>query len=96
MGLYEYLKHQWRDESQEGSRLPLYKKVIAALLAGASGAVVGNPADLAMVRMQADGRLSLRERRNYTGVGNALFRMVKRDGVLSLWTGSAPTVTRAL
>uniref|UniRef100_A0A7I4D2N4 Uncharacterized protein n=1 Tax=Physcomitrium patens TaxID=3218 RepID=A0A7I4D2N4_PHYPA len=30
MGLYEYLKHQWRDESQEGSRLPLYKKTVPA------------------------------------------------------------------
>ncbi|KAG0606906.1 hypothetical protein M758_9G177800 [Ceratodon purpureus] len=96
MGLYEYLKRQWRDDTQEGSGLPLYKKVTAALVAGASGAIVGNPADLAMVRMQADGRLPMNERRNYTGVGNALLRMVNQDGVLSLWTGSAPTVTRAM
>lgn len=96
MGLYEYLKHQWRDETQEGSGLPLHKKVTAALVAGGFGAVVGNPADLAMVRMQADGRLPVHERRNYTGVGNALMRMVRQDGVLSLWTGSAPTVTRAM
>ena len=98
MGLYEYLKQQWRDETAlEGSSgLPLHKKVTAALVAGAVGAVVGNPADLAMVRMQADGRLPMSERRNYTGVGNALSRMVKQDGVLSLWTGSAPTVTRAM
>jgi solute carrier family 25 oxoglutarate transporter 11 len=95
MGLYEYLKLQWRDESS-GSGLPLYKKVTAALVSGGFGAVVGNPADLAMVRMQADGRLPVHERRNYTGVGNALSRMVKQDGVTSLWTGSAPTVTRAM
>ncbi|KAG0562895.1 hypothetical protein KC19_9G180600 [Ceratodon purpureus] len=96
MGLYEYLKREWRDESQEGSGIPLYKKVTAALVSGGFGAVVGNPADLAMVRMQADGRLPVHERRNYTGVGNALLRMVKQDGVASLWTGSAPTVTRAM
>jgi solute carrier family 25 oxoglutarate transporter 11 len=96
LGLYEYLKNEWRDPTQQGSGLPLYQKVTAALVAGASGAVVGNPADLAMVRMQADGRLPLHERRNYTGVGNALFRMVKQDGVLSLRTGSATTVTRAM
>lgn len=98
MGLYEYLKHQWRDESTEkgASGLSLYKKVTAALVAGGTGAIVGNPADLAMVRMQADGRLPVHERRNYTGVGNALYRMVQQDGVLSLWTGSAPTVTRAM
>lgn len=96
MGLYEYLKSEWRDPTQEGTGLPLYKKLTAALVSGAAGAGVGNPADLAMVRMQADGRLPVHERRNYTGVGNALARMVKQDGVLSLWTGSAPTVTRAM
>ena len=91
------MKQQWHDEtSQGGTGLPLYKKVTAALVSGATGAVVGNPADLAMVRMQADGRLPIHERRNYTSVGNALSRMVKQDGVLSLWTGSAPTVTRAM
>ena len=91
------MKQQWHDEtSQGGTGLPLYKKVTAALVYGTTGAVVGNPADLAMVRMQADGRLPIHERRNYTSVGNALSRMVKQDGVLSLWTGSAPTVTRAM
>jgi len=97
MGLYEYLKHHWRDETaHEGTGLSLYKKITAALVSGATGAMVGNPADLAMVRMQADGRLPLHQRRNYTSVGNALSRMVKQDGVSSLWTGSAPTVTRAM
>ena len=99
MGLYEYLKCQWRDDSQHqgsASGLPLHKKVTAALVSGATGAIVGNPADLAMVRMQADGRLPAHERRNYTGVANAISRMVSQDGVTSLWTGSAPTVTRAM
>jgi solute carrier family 25 oxoglutarate transporter 11 len=47
MGLYEYMKHHWRDESaHEGTGLPLYKKVTAALVSGGVGAMVGNPADL--------------------------------------------------
>ena len=97
MGLYELLKHQWQDHGpHEGSGLPLHKKVTAALVSGGFGAIVGNPADLAMVRMQADGRLPKHERRNYTSVGNALSRMVRQEGILSLWTGAAPTVTRAM
>jgi solute carrier family 25 oxoglutarate transporter 11 len=51
MGLYELLKHQWRDPARKGG-LPVFKKVAAGLVAGGVGAVVGNPADLAMVRMQ--------------------------------------------
>ncbi|CAL6372277.1 unnamed protein product [Bathycoccus prasinos] len=46
--------------------LPFYQFVACGIGAGAMGAVVGNPADLAMVRMQADGRLPEHLRRNYT------------------------------
>lgn len=35
-------------------------------------------------------------RRNYTGVFNALARIVKEEGLLSLWRGTAPTVVRAM
>jgi solute carrier family 25 oxoglutarate transporter 11 len=99
IGLYEHLKMQWRDprqQQQQGTGLPLVKKVTAALLAGAAGAAVGNPADLAMVRMQADGRLPSHLRRNYKSVTDALVRMVRQDGLKSLWRGSATTVTRAM
>jgi len=58
--------------------------------------VVGTPADLALVRMQSDGMLPLDQRRNYTGVGNALVRIVREEGVTGLFRGCLPTVTRAM
>ena len=46
--------------------VPVFGQVtLCGLGAGAMGAAVGNPADLAMVRMQADGRLPAELRRNY-------------------------------
>ena len=51
MGLYELLKYQWRDPARKGG-MSVFKKVAAGLIAGGVGAIVGNPADLAMVRMQ--------------------------------------------
>lgn len=93
MGLYEVFKQKWRDSR---GNLSLLKKIGAGLLAGGIGAAVGNPADVAMVRMQADGRLPLNERRNYKSVGDAIARMVKQEGVGALWTGSALTVQRAM
>jgi solute carrier family 25 oxoglutarate transporter 11 len=39
--------------------------------------LVGNPADLALIRMQADSRLPEAERRNYKSVGNAFARITK-------------------
>lgn len=71
-------------------------KIAAGLIAGAIGSAVGNPADVAMVRMQADGRLPLNRRRNYKSVLDALERIVKQEGVSSLWLGSWLTVNRAM
>uniref|UniRef100_A0A803MCI3 Uncharacterized protein n=2 Tax=Chenopodium quinoa TaxID=63459 RepID=A0A803MCI3_CHEQI len=94
MGLYEILKTKWTDP-QTGS-LTLGRKIAAGLVAGGIGAAVGNPADVAMVRMQADGRLPPSQRRNYKSVVEAIQRMVKDEGITSLWRGSSLTVNRAM
>ncbi|CAO2211249.1 unnamed protein product [Urochloa humidicola] len=94
MGLYDILKTRWTREN--GGVLPLHRKIAAGLIAGGVGAAVGNPADVAMVRMQADGRLPLAERRNYRSVGDAIGRMARDEGVRSLWRGSSLTVNRAM
>lgn len=93
MGLYDMIKTRW---SNDGSSLPVHKKIAAGLIAGGIGAAVGNPADVAMVRMQADGRLPMADRRNYKSVVDAIGRMVKTEGVVSLWRGSSLTVNRAM
>ena len=54
-GAYDLLKTAM-PKDPDGS-LPFWKMTLCGLGAGAIGAAVGNPADLAMVRMQADGRL---------------------------------------
>ncbi|XP_058099962.1 mitochondrial uncoupling protein 4-like [Magnolia sinica] len=94
MGLYEILKSRWSDP--DSATIPLPRKIAAGLIAGAVGAAVGNPADVAMVRMQADGRLPPEQRRNYRSVADAIRRMAKQEGVTSLWRGSSLTVNRAM
>ncbi|GMN40115.1 hypothetical protein TIFTF001_009350 [Ficus carica] len=94
MGLYDVLKTKWSDP--ESGSMPLARKITAGLVAGGIGAAVGNPADVAMVRMQADGRLPAAQRRNYRGVGDAITRMARQEGVASLWRGSGLTVNRAM
>lgn len=73
-----------------------WQKIVSGMIAGAIGAVVGNPADLTMVRMQADGKAPPAERYNYTSVGNGLARIVREEGVANLWRGSQPTIVRAM
>ena len=94
MGLYDILKQKWSDP--RSGNMPLPQKITAGLIAGAIGAAVGNPADVAMVRMQADGRLPVSQRRNYKSVVDAIQRMARDEGVTSLWRGSSLTVNRAM
>ncbi|XP_055829045.1 mitochondrial uncoupling protein 5 [Solanum dulcamara] len=94
MGLYDMLKQKWTDP--DTNIMPLSKKIVAGLIAGGIGAAVGNPADVAMVRMQADGRLPISQRRNYKSVIDAITQMSKSEGVTSLWRGSSLTVNRAM
>jgi hypothetical protein len=40
-------------EANDGKPLPLYQKALCGLAAGGLGALVGTPADLTLIRMQA-------------------------------------------
>ncbi|KAI7756406.1 hypothetical protein M8C21_011646 [Ambrosia artemisiifolia] len=83
-------------EANDGKPLPLYQKALCGLTAGAIGACVGSPADLALIRMQADATLPAAQRRNYTNAFHALYRITADEGVLALWKGAGPTVVRAM
>jgi len=72
------------------------EKVGSSLTAGFLGALIGNPADLALVRFQSDGSLPVDQRRNYRHVFDAFSRIIKEEGLLTLWRGSAPTVIRGM
>eukprot|EP01018_Ginkgo_biloba_P021789 Gb_11670 [translate_table: standard] len=82
--------------ANDGKPLPLYQKALCGLTAGAIGASVGSPADLALIRMQADATLPPAQRRHYKNAFHALYRIVADEGVLALWKGAGPTVVRAM
>ena len=58
------------------------------------GAIFGSPADLSLIRMQADKTLPVDQRRNYTGVVHALSDIVKNEA--GLFTGASTTAIRAM
>ncbi|GJN71923.1 mitochondrial 2-oxoglutarate/malate carrier protein [Purpureocillium lilacinum] len=72
------------------------ERATAGLTAGGIAAMIGNPADLALIRMQSDGLKPLAERKNYKSVIDALGSIAKSEGVGALWSGAAPTVVRAM
>lgn len=95
LGIYFNLTENMKKKN--GGAAPTFlQKTTASFLAGAIGSFIGNPCDLALVRFQNDTVLPPEERRNYKNVFDALGRIVKDEGVLSLWKGAMPTVTRAI
>lgn len=93
LGVYSYLFDSIK--RKKGS-VSFGEKLWISSLAGFTGALVGTPADLALIRFQSDGTLPPAERRNYKNVGDAFARIVKEEGFFSLWKGSTPTILRAL
>eukprot|EP00271_Cylindrocystis_brebissonii_P014359 TRINITY_DN35695_c0_g1_i1.p1 TRINITY_DN35695_c0_g1~~TRINITY_DN35695_c0_g1_i1.p1 ORF type:complete len:303 (+),score=51.39 TRINITY_DN35695_c0_g1_i1:180-1088(+) len=95
LGSFRWLSNK-AIEANDGKPLPLYQKALCGLTAGAIGATVGSPADLALIRMQADSMLPVAERRNYGNAFGALSKIATEEGVLALWKGAGPTVVRAM
>ena len=82
---------------QTGRTQPSFPALIAmASTSGFLGGIAGNPADILNVRMQNDAALPAAERRNYKHAIDGLFRMMREEGVGSLFRGVWPNSTRAL
>jgi solute carrier family 25 oxoglutarate transporter 11 len=93
LGLYDI----FTDLAKEpGVKMPFYKTALCAVTAGGLAAVIGNPADLSLIRMQSDSMLPEAERRNYRGVVHAFSSIASQEGVGGLLKGAVPTATRAM
>lgn len=94
LGIYTILFDRFA--GKEGQPPNFFVKASIGLTAGGIGAFVGTPAEISLIRMCADGRLPVAQQRGYRNVFDALFRIVKEEGVLTLWRGCGPTVARAM
>lgn len=95
LGIYNYI-FEAATAMNDGKAIPLWQKAVCGLAAGGLGALVGSPADLTLIRMQADTTLPMEQRRNYKGVTDAFLRIVREEGAGGLFTGAGPTVVRAM
>jgi hypothetical protein len=50
----------------------------------------------ALATFQADSSAALADRRNYKHVFDAIFRIVKEEGIAACWTGVSATVARGM
>lgn len=78
-----------------GARVSVWATIGAAGLAGAAGGFAGNPADVILVRMTGDLYRKPEQRFNYRGAFNGLFRVMREEGIQSLFRGLTPNMVRA-
>jgi solute carrier family 25 (mitochondrial oxoglutarate transporter), member 11 len=95
IGIYSFLLEA--EQAKHGNTpISLGSKMFMGMCSGGIGSLVGTPAELALVRMTADSKLTMVERRNYKGVGDCLSRIVQEEGIGALWRGATVTVIRAM
>ncbi|RHZ85450.1 hypothetical protein Glove_65g84 [Diversispora epigaea] len=92
-GVYDRLQNYL---TKEGEKLSFAKKILCASIGGCVGGAFGNPADVVMVRMQNDAKLSPELRRNYKHAFEGLYRIVKESGIIGLTRGIGPNMNRAI
>lgn len=86
LGFYEPFKELLGAKDRKTT--PLWKKFAAGLLSGSSGAIVANPYDLLKVRMQS------KEGKGKLGFVSEAMRIIKTEGIMGLYKGTLPNVTR--
>jgi dicarboxylate transporter 10 len=100
-GIYEELKTRFAskaiDPATNKPKPPSLPLLIAmAATSGFLGGIIGNAADVLNVRMQHDASLPPAQRRNYAHALDGLVRMVREEGVASLFRGVWPNSGRAI
>jgi len=97
LGLFDTFMNNLKARAdQSGNKIGFAERAGSGLLAGGLAALVSNPADLALIRMQSDGLKPAASRAHYTSVIDALTRISRAEGVTALWSGAYPTVVRAM
>ena len=78
----------------KGSDISAFKKIFASGIAGCVASSISCPADVVLVRMQADGKLPADQRRGYRNVLSGIRTIAVEEGMASLYRGLRPLVFR--
>ena len=70
-------------------------RLLSGLVSSSLSALLTNPADVVLIRMQADGAWPLAQRRGYRHALHGLSSVWRSEGATALYRGSGPTALRA-
>eukprot|EP01065_Artemidia_motanka_P036055 TRINITY_DN43962_c0_g1_i1.p1 TRINITY_DN43962_c0_g1~~TRINITY_DN43962_c0_g1_i1.p1 ORF type:complete len:331 (+),score=13.64 TRINITY_DN43962_c0_g1_i1:46-993(+) len=95
IGLYTDFSERLRIRNGTDT-LPLAQKAAAGIAAGGCAVLIGNPFDVALVRMQSDTLRPVCERRNYSGFFGAAKRIAADEGAGALFRGCSANILRGM
>jgi len=96
LGIFRTLTNKYTPEGKTAADIDFLTKAGCSLTAGGIGALIGTPAEVALIRMQSDTVCPPEERRGYKNVFDALLRISREEGVRGFFTGATPTLVRGL
>ncbi|KAK1722772.1 mitochondrial dicarboxylate transporter [Colletotrichum acutatum] len=94
-GLYNYFAQQAKQWTGQ-EKLTTAMTISCAGLAGGMAGLVGNPAEVVLVRMCADGAKNVGERFAYSNAVEGLYRIGREEGVGAFTRGISANVVRSI
>ncbi|KEF52778.1 uncharacterized protein A1O9_11195, partial [Exophiala aquamarina CBS 119918] len=94
-GLYNYFAREARQKTGQ-QKLSSSWEIACAALAGGMAGFIGNPTEVALVRMCADGAKAPASRFGYNHAFDALVRIGREEGVRTFTRGLGPNVVRSV
>merc|ERR1719373_1031932 len=94
MSAYEEIRNRLTKNDKNG--FPVWKKVLAGMMAGGIGQLMASPTDLVKTQIQMEGRRRLMgQPPRVHGTWDAASKVLQQAGVVGLWRGCWPNVWRA-
>jgi hypothetical protein len=93
-GTFGLIHSSWLNEYQ--LPMPLGIQIVTGACVGAVCALIANPCDVVLIRMQADGHWPLSQQRQYRHVFDGFSSIIHSEGVSCLWRGCYATVIRGI
>jgi solute carrier family 25 (mitochondrial dicarboxylate transporter), member 10 len=94
-GLYTYFAQEVRQRTGQ-MKLSSIAEIGCAAAAGGLAGLIGNPTEVGLVRMCADGAKPLDQRFNYKHAFDALIRIGRDEGIRTFSRGLSANVTRSI
>ena len=95
LGLYNYLAHTLKRTSST-QNLSTSSTIACAGVAGGIAGLIGNPTEVVLVRMCADGAKAPEKRFKYGNAVTGLLRIARDEGVGAFGKGLTPNVARSI